>query len=113
MKCSNCGHLNVEGSRYCNQCAFSLNSNKVSLGQYEDGDQAIYAAEKQERSGKYMEDSSRPFSSVIRAPEGSDEIIYDRDVQTQKVKRPVVLKMTLVIFWRFLFLSDTTLSNLP
>lgn len=96
MKCSNCGHINVEGSRYCNQCAFPLNSSKVSLGQYEPHDQDGFDAEKNNESRVYRKDSSRPFSSISGATDRTGEIIYDRE-HTEKVKRPIVLKMTLVI----------------
>lgn len=96
MKCSNCGHINVEGSRYCNQCAFPLNSSKVSLGQYEPHDQDGFDAEKNNESRVYRKDSSRPFSSISGATDRKGDIIYDRE-HTEKVKRPIVLKMTLVI----------------
>ena len=97
MKCSNCGHMNTEGSRYCNQCAFPLNANKVSLGQYEYDDQDVYAAEKTTSKGKYREDRSLPFESVTSLEKENNEGIYDRDGHIQKVKRPIVLKMTLVV----------------
>jgi len=97
MKCSNCGHMNTEGSRYCNQCAFPLNTNKVSLGQYEYDDQEVYPAEKSVSGGKYREDHSRPFESVISLATENNDGIYDRDGHLRKVKRPIVLKMTLVI----------------
>ncbi len=97
MKCSNCGHMNTEGSRYCNQCAFPLNTNKVSLGQYEYDDQDVYAAEKTTSKGKYREDRSLPFESVTSLEKENTDGIYDRDGHIQKVKRPIVLKMTLVV----------------
>jgi cell division protein FtsB len=97
MKCPNCGHMNTEGSRYCNQCAFPLNTNKVSLGQYEYDDQEIYPADKAVSRGKYREDQSRPFESVASLATDSNEGIYDRDGNIQKVRKPIVLKMTLVI----------------
>lgn len=97
MKCSNCGHMNTEGSRYCNQCAFPLNANKVSLGQYEYDDQEVYAAEKTTSKGKYREDRSLPFESVTSLDKENNDGIYDRDGHIQKVKRPIVLKMTLVV----------------
>ena len=96
MKCSNCGHINVEGSRYCNQCAFPLNSSKVSLGQYEPHDQDGFDVGKNNESRVYRKDSSRPFSSISGATDRAGDIIYDRE-HTEKVKRPIVLKMTLVI----------------
>lgn len=97
MKCSNCGHINVEGSRYCNQCAFPLNSNKVSLGQYEHSDQDAYDAQNHNEKRGYAKDTSRPFSSIVSMTEGTGEVIYDREGHAEKVKRPIVLKMTLVI----------------
>ena len=96
MKCSNCGHSNVEGSRYCNQCAFPLNPSKVSLGQYEPHDQDGYDAGKNTERRIYAKDSSRPFSSISSGTDNAGEVIYDRE-HAEKVKRPVVLKMTLVI----------------
>ena len=89
--------MNTEGSRYCNQCAFPLNANKVSLGQYEYDDQDVYAAEKTTSKGKYREDRSLPFESVTSLEKENNEGIYDRDGHIQKVKRPIVLKMTLVV----------------
>lgn len=97
MKCSNCGHVNVEGSRFCNQCAFPLNSNKVSLGQYEENDQGPSDVQKYGRWGKVKEDDSRPFMTASQEVLENQEGIYDRDGHAHKVKRPVVLKMTLVI----------------
>ncbi len=97
MKCSNCGHINIEGSRFCNQCAFPVETNKVSLGQYDYDDQKIYATEKSDRKRKYKEDYSEPFKSTSSMSINNSEGIYDRDGYVQKVKRPMVLKMTLVI----------------
>ncbi|MBO1263797.1 hypothetical protein J3A84_01900 [Proteiniclasticum sp. SCR006] len=73
-----------------------MNSSKVSLGQYEPHDQDGYDAEKNNESRVYRKDISRPFSSISSATDGTGEIIYDRE-HVERVRRPVVLKMTLVI----------------
>ena len=98
MKCSNCGHVNMEGSRYCNQCAFPLNANKISLGQYEESDHHASFLKKTASAVEVVEDQSLPFSSKsdIEA-ERTEEGIYDRDQRRQRSGRSPVLKMTLVM----------------
>lgn len=97
MKCSNCGQMNLEGSKYCNQCAFPLNAGKISLGRYEDVDQGLSYGKKYADGREYIEDQSMPFKTAAGATNNSDEAIYDRDSIPAKPRKSIVLKMTLVI----------------
>ncbi len=97
MKCSNCGQMNLEGSKYCNQCAFPLNAGKISLGRYEDVDQGLSYGKKYADGREYIEEQSMPFKTAAGATNNSDEAIYDRDSTPAKPRKSIVLKMTLVI----------------
>jgi len=97
VKCSNCGQMNVEGSKYCNQCAFPLNAGKISLGRYEDADQGLSHKKKYADEREYIEDRSLPFRSAAGVANYSEETIYDRDSAPHKPRKSIVLKMTLVI----------------
>lgn len=98
MKCSNCGHVNIEGSRFCNQCGFPLSTNKISLGQYEGSEEYATPRQRGSNQREMVKDESLPFSP--KGPGGSENIhegIYDRDQYRQKQRKSPVLKMTLVM----------------
>ncbi|GEM_PF-980596 len=97
VKCSNCGQMNIDGSKYCNQCAFPLNTGKISLGRYEDMDQGVSYEKKYAHGREYIEDQSLPFNSSSGVAPYDDEGIYDRDIVSQKPKKSIVMRMTLVI----------------
>lgn len=97
VKCSNCGQKNIEGSKYCNQCAYPLNAGKISLGRYEDIHQGFPYEKKYADGREYIEDQSLPFQTASGVTSSSDDGIYDRDRISQKPKKSIVLKMTLVI----------------
>lgn len=95
MKCSNCGHENVEGSRYCNQCAFPLNTKKVTLGGYNTIPSNKRSPQSTGIEGVYVIDESRPFKEPYNR--SADAVIYDPESQDIKPKRSMILRMTLVI----------------
>lgn len=97
MKCSNCGQMNIEGSKYCNQCAFPLNAGKISLGRYEDIDRRVIEEKKNADGREYIADHSLPFKSASGTNSYTDETIYDRDITNPKPRKSIVMKMTLVI----------------
>lgn len=95
MKCSNCGHGNVEGSKYCNQCAYPLLGGKISLGAYE----RLPETKKNDlvfhEQDKKVEDSADASHGHRVGRKNMN--IYDPEGEPIKHKRPMVLKMTLVI----------------
>lgn len=95
MKCSNCGHDNVEGSRYCNQCAFPLTSKNVTLGGYSIDQKKFINSQKKGADPHYITDESIPFYE--RKNRTEEQVIYDPDLDEIRPKKSVVLKMTLVV----------------
>lgn len=95
MKCSNCGHDNVEGSRYCNQCACPLASKKVTLGGYNPEHHKSISSQAHGNYPKFVKDESLPFYE--RRKRSEEQEIYDPDFEENKPKKSVILKMTLVI----------------
>ena len=95
MKCSNCGHGNVEGSKYCNQCGCPLTDKKVTLGGYSSEHQKFISARTQDNNPQYVKDESRPFYERRKRPD--EDGIYDPDFERNKPKKSVIMRMTLVI----------------
>lgn len=95
LKCSNCGHENVEGSRYCNQCAFPLAAKRVTLGNYNPENHKYSSSQTMDNYPEIVKDESRPFYERKKRSEESG--IYDPDFEETKPKKSVILRMTLVI----------------
>lgn len=95
MKCSNCGHGNIEGSKYCNQCAYPLTGGKISLGGYERFPKTMKDDSAHEEEDGRIQDSVGSTSGHSLLKKKLD--IYDPEGEPVKHKRPMVLKMTLVI----------------
>ncbi len=102
MPCTNCGHENIEGSKYCNQCGLPLNrtsdrNKKISLGGYENFTHP-HVKNVKYRDSNQVEESSMENILVRSSKDYADEIM-DRDQSRAKKKRrrSPFLKMTLVV----------------
>lgn len=95
MKCSICGHGNVEGSKYCNQCGSPLTGKKVTLGGYSSDYQKFISSRTQDHNPQVVKDESRPFYERRKSPD--EDGIYDPEHELNKPKKSVIMRMTLVI----------------
>lgn len=100
MKCSNCGHDNINESRFCNHCGSPMDGKKISLGRYSDqegGRSPFFKKSKKEL--QIVDDESSPFNQMSidekNRQEQQDEI-YDRDTRKSKERRPLFLRFVLV-----------------